>query len=200
MGAEGVNASMTMARHVADNYLAGIRRAGEWVLLVVVVGAALAAVGVPRLTGATPYAVLTGSMQPSMPAGTLVVVREVDATEIGTGDVITFNPRPNDPTVVTHRVVGVGFDGDGRPVFRTQGDANDAPDPWTVQEQQVVGKRWYFVPYLGYVTDALTGRQRATATLCIAGGLLLYALWMFAGAFKERAFKERVRRPEGHHA
>jgi signal peptidase len=189
-----------MAKHVADNYLAGIRRAGEWVLLVVVVGAALAAVAVPRLAGATPYAVLTGSMQPTMPAGTLVVVRDVDAADIRTGDVITFNPRPNDPAVVTHRVVGVGFDGDGRPAFRTRGDANDAADPWTVREQQVVGERWYFVPFLGYVTDALTGRQRAAATLVVAGGLLLYALWMFAGALRDRAMGERVRRPEGRHA
>ena len=99
-------------------------------------------------------------------------------------------PTENDPAVVTHRVVGVGFDAAGERTFRTQGDANDAPDPAPVHGYQVVGERWYFVPYLGYLTDLFTGQQRTVGILVVTGGLLLYALLMYAGALRDR-----VRRP-----
>ena len=50
----------------------------------------LVALVVPRLAGATPYVVLTGSMQPKMPPGTLVVARPVDPMSIAPGDVVTY--------------------------------------------------------------------------------------------------------------
>ena len=81
------------------------RRLAAWL----VVGASLAAlvVGVllPRMAGATPYTVLTGSMTPNLPPGTLVVVRPVDAGTIGTDSVITYQLASGEPEVVTHRVV-----------------------------------------------------------------------------------------------
>ncbi|MFC6286379.1 signal peptidase I [Nocardioides sp. GCM10027113] len=180
-----------MVDTASDSVLAGVRRVGEVVLLLVVVGSALAAVVIPRLDGAQPLAVTTGSMSPVMPPGTLVVVRPVEAADIAVGDVITFMPRENDPTVVTHRVVSIGFDMGGEMVFVTKGDANDVADPAPVREIQLVGKRWYFVPWLGYVTTFLDSQKRTVGTVLLAGGLLLYALVMFGGAALDR-----VRRPE----
>ena len=184
-----------MTHRKEETILAGLLRAGEWLLLVVVVGAVLAGVVVPRLGGATPYAVLTGSMGPSMPPGTLVIVRDVDPATIAVGDVITFMPHENDPSVVTHRVVGVGVDMTGAPTYTTQGDANAAPDVAVVHDYQLVGKRWYFVPYLGWMVELLTAKQRAFGVYLVAGALILYALVMFAGAFRDR-----VRRPRVEHA
>ena len=170
--------------------LAGAKRAGERLLLALAVAVAMAAVVVPRLAGATPYAVLTGSMAPTMSPGTLVVVHPVAPEDVRTGDVITFWPREHDPTVVTHRVVSVGFDTTGRPTFVTRGDANDTNDPQPVLAAQLVGERWYSVPWLGYLTHLLTGQQRTFGTWAVAGALLLYAATMFAGALRDR-----VRRP-----
>jgi signal peptidase len=174
-----------------DTLLAGAKQAGEWLLLGLAVAVAMAAVVVPRLAGATPYAVLTGSMAPTMPPGTLVVVKPVAPADIEAGDVITFWPREHDPTVMTHRVVSVGFDSAGRPSFVTRGDANAVSDPTPVRAPQVVGERWYSVPYVGYLTDLLSGQQRAFGILLLAGALLAYAIAMFAGALRDR-----VRRPE----
>ena len=67
-------------------------------------------------------------MKPSMPPGTLVVVRPTPVDEIGIGSVITYQVESGEPTVVTHRVVAQGIGATGEPVFRTQGDANDVPD------------------------------------------------------------------------
>ena len=126
-------------------------------------------------------------MGPTMPAGTLVVVRDADPDRIGVGDVITFMPNENDTSVVTHRVVGVGVDMTGAPTFRTKGDANPEPDVAVVRGNQVVGERWYSVPYLGWMVELLTVQQRALAIYLVAGALVLYALAMFAGELRDRA-------------
>jgi signal peptidase len=71
---------------------------------------ALALVGVvaPLVLGATPYTVLTGSMRPTYPPGTMVVVRPVDVERVAPGDVVTYQLASGRPEVVTHRVVAVG--------------------------------------------------------------------------------------------
>ena len=82
-----------------------------WVVTLAAVAAIALAVVVPRLGGATPYTVLTGSMRPGMPPGTLVVVRPIEPDQIATGMVVTYQLRSGDPTVVTHRVLSQGLNG-----------------------------------------------------------------------------------------
>ena len=76
--------------------------------------------------------VVSGSMRPGLPLGSLVVVVPRDAAELRTGDVITFNPPGDSSRTVTHRVVDVRGTGPGLQV-RTRGDANPVADPWTLQ-------------------------------------------------------------------
>jgi signal peptidase len=169
-----------------------VRRVATWTLRVaawtVIVGTAavlLAAVLVPRMGGATPYTVLTGSMTPTYPPGSLVVVRTVEPESLTTGDVITYQLDSGKPTVVTHRIVSQGFDGDGEVVLHTQGDANDGPDPDPVKAVQVRGEVWYAVPYLGYLNTVLTGKERQLGVYAAAAGLLGYALLSFIGAARD---------------
>ncbi|RZI86995.1 MAG: signal peptidase I, partial [Microbacterium sp.] len=129
-----------------------------------------------------PYTVLTGSMRPDLPPGTLVVVRPVQIDDLAVGDVITYQLRSGRPTVVTHRVVASGFRADGTTVLTTQGDANGVPDVRPVRAEQVRGRLWYAVPHLGRVNTALDGAQRQTAVYVVAAALLLYAASMFVGA------------------
>jgi signal peptidase len=156
-----------------------------WGVTAGAVAAILLAVVVPRLAGATPYTVLTGSMRPELPPGTLVVARPVPEEDIGVGSVITYQLKSGDTTVVTHRVVQQAFDIDGDPIFRTQGDANDVPDADWVRPVQIKGEEWYSVPYLGYVSNILTGRERQMGIYLSAAGLLGYALLMFAGSARD---------------
>ena len=153
----------------------------------------VASVLIPRLAGATPYTILTGSMKPGMPPGTLVVVKPVDASDIAVGAVITYQLTSGERAVVTHRVVAIGFDGDGNRVFRTQGDANATPDPEPVMPVQIKGQRWYAIPRIGFVSNALTAAQRQTAVVVVALGLLVYAAGMFTAAARSRGRKENSR-------
>lgn len=163
----------------------------SWAVIVIGVALLAVAVVVPRLGGATPYVILTGSMRPAMPPGTLVVVKPVPAAALEVGSVITYQLHSGVPDVVTHRVVAVKVDGRGHRSFVTRGDANPSPDPAAVYPVQVKGERWYDVPYVGYATSLLTGPQRRVATVAAATGLFLYALLMFAGAAAGRGTRRR---------
>jgi signal peptidase I len=161
-------------------------RAVAWSVIVVVGAAIAVAVLVPRLGGATPYTILTGSMRPHLPPGTLVVSRPVAARDITVGTVVTYQLTSGEPTGVTHRVVAIGRDAEGGPLFRTQGDANPEPDPAWVRPVQVRGALWYSVPWLGYPSTALSGSQHQRLSLGFAAALFLYAAAMAVGAVRER--------------
>ncbi|WP_295648550.1 signal peptidase I [uncultured Dietzia sp.] len=159
-----------------------IRTVTSWLLLLVAVAVLAALVVVPRLAGATPYTVLTGSMEPTLSPGTLIVVKPVPATELRAGDVITFQTESDNPAVNTHRITQVVYDAQGTPRFQTQGDANNVTDRDLLVSGQIRGKYWYSVPYLGYANNALTGDSRQLLLVVAIGGLGAYALWMFGSS------------------
>ncbi|GAA3542101.1 signal peptidase I [Nocardioides daeguensis] len=162
-------------------------RVAAWLVILGVCAVLSVTVLIPRLAGATPYTVLTSSMTPDLPPGTLVVVRPQPASEIGLGDIITFQLESGKAPVATHRVVAVSNTPDGEPIFRTQGDANDAPDQAWVRPVQIKGRAWYVVPYLGHLNNLLTGRQRQMGVYLVAGALSAYAAYMFASALLGRS-------------
>lgn len=171
-------------------------RAVAWAVMLVVGAAIAVAVLVPRLGGATPYTILTGSMRPHLPPGTLVVARPVAASDISIGTVLTYQLTSGDPTVVTHRVVAVAKDPQGAPLFQTQGDANPVPDPAWVRPVQVRGELWYAVPGLGYPSTALSGSQRQQLSVVFALGLFAYAAVMAVGALRDRRGSGPLAAPE----
>lgn len=166
--------------------LGRVWRATTWIVLLVALAALALVVVVPRLAGATSYTVLTGSMQPGMPPGTLVVVKPAPADEIGVGTVITYQLQSDRPTVVTHRVISQALDDAGEPVFQTRGDANTAPDRAWVRPVQIRGERWYAVPYLGYVSNLLTGQERRMGIYLAAGLLFALAIAQFRAGRRDR--------------
>lgn len=162
------------------------RQALAWAVILGVTAVLAVAVLVPRVGGATPYAVLTGSMRPDYPPGTLVVVRPVAPEDVRVGDVVTYQLASGERAVVTHRVTAVSASLGGELRYTTRGDANDVADREPVRPVQIRGRLWYSVPLLGHVHVALTSSQRRTAVLLTAGGLAAYAVAMFAGALRER--------------
>ena len=157
-----------------------------WMVMLTIGATLVVALIVPRLAGATPYVIETGSMKPGMPPGTFLVVKPTPVAEIAAGDVMTYQIKSGDPTVVTHRVIEQGVDMTGQPRWRTQGDANDVADENWVLPVQVQGTRWYSIPYLGYATSFVTNQQRGVIMALVVLGLIGYAGAMFLGAVKDR--------------
>lgn len=148
--------------------------AGVSVLLVLVVGLGLV-VG-PRIVGYRVLYVRTASMVPTLPVGSLVVVRSVHADDISTGDILTFS-HPDDPRrLVTHRVVG--REGD---TFVTQGDASAAPDPWRVSAQGSGWRHAFSLPNVGFLLAYLHSGALSTvvlaAVILFAAAQALHAMW-----------------------
>lgn len=156
-----------------------------WLLLIATLSVLLAVVVVPRVSGATPYTILTGSMQPTYPPGTLVVVKKVPTNELAVGTAVTYQLETGKAAVVTHRIVAVNRNTRGETLFITQGDANDAPDIKAVQPEQIRGKVWYSVPYLGRVNSMISGSQHIILLGAAVGMLLLYSIGMFYKAHRD---------------
>lgn len=181
-----IDTTQTSEARQRHGVLAWLWRVVVYLFLLTTISVLAAAVLVPRVAGATPYTILTGSMKPTMPPGTLVVVKPVEFDAIRVGDVVTYQLRSGEPAVVTHRVVAAGATISGEASLQTQGDANPQPDRHRVREEQVRGVVWYSVPHLGRVSNFLTVEQRdvaVTGAAVILGG---YALVMFVAGFRER--------------
>ncbi|MCR2800380.1 signal peptidase I [Microbacterium sp. zg-Y818] len=144
-------------------------------LLTITAALAVAVIMLPALVGGTAMTVLTQSMEPGLPPGTLIVTRATPTDEIAVGDVITYQIRSGEAAVVTHRVISKTYT-DGELTFVTQGDNNNTPDPEPVREVQIRGTLWYSVPLLGWVNNLINGANRDIVISVAAGGLFLYAL------------------------
>ncbi|MCB7137272.1 signal peptidase I [Cellulosimicrobium marinum] len=176
------------ARRRARPVLRAVWNGVTYGILALVLFVAAVTIVVPRVEGAVPVTVVSSSMEPTLPVGTLAVVRPVDPADIAIGDVVTYLPNPDDLTAVTHRVTEIRHEADGTRSFVLQGDANSAPDP-LVDEEQVRGELWYSVPYLGYVNTAVNG-ERGVAVVVVAAGFFLWA-----GVLWWKAWRDRRRDP-----
>lgn len=94
--------------------------------------------------------VLSGSMEPEIKTGSIVVVKPSD--EYGIGDIITFNSAGKSGIPTTHRIVEMKVN-EGVPVYITQGDANNAPDTREITNSDIQGRLVLDVPYIGFAVD-----------------------------------------------
>lgn len=165
-----------------------VLRSLVWLVLAVGLGTLVAVVLVPRIMGWVPLTVLSGSMEPTFPAGSQVVVEPVegmtDANSLEVGAVVTFMPRPDDSTLVTHRIVDKVWRQDGAAVFTTRGDANNITDEWELTYKQIRGEVRYHVPYVGHVANALDQDEKNLGIIAAATGLFGYAGWQFLQALR----------------
>ena len=116
----------------------------------------------PVIKSIRSYVVMSGSMEPKIPVGSVIIVKNTSAPatpvvsplSIGTqkelplykaGDVISFH---RNGTIVTHRIVSADTTG-AAVAYRTKGDANDSVDSEVVPQDQIIGKTIKNVPSIG---------------------------------------------------
>lgn len=161
------------------------------VLVCAVVILALLLVGV-RLVGFQVFTVLSGSMEPTYHVGSLIYVKDVDPFELESGDVITF--MLSEETIATHRIIEVVPDEVDASVvrFRTQGDANEAPDGSLVHYKNVIGSPVFTIPKLGYVANYI---QNPPGTyIAISAGAILLLLVFIPDLFDEEEDKKKAKK------
>lgn len=127
---------------------------------------------VPRLFGVTSYTVLTGSMEPTIPVGSMVWAKSTDPITLQPGDIAVFYDGMSD-VPVTHRVVE-NDPNDGE--ITTQGDANSAPDVAAIPYQNIIGKVVLHLPAVGKLLLPLGTLWGKLALIVIIIGALLLTL------------------------
>jgi signal peptidase len=165
-------------------------------VLVLVVALAALVVVIPKVAGGIPLTVLTSSMIPGLPPGTLIVDVPVKADELRIGDVATYQAVSGRAGVITHRIVAIHNDSNGGRTFQFKGDNNDQPDPGEILAAQVQGRVWYSLPYIGYVNNAVNGANKVWIVPVVAGLLFAYAAYTVASAIvsARRQKRRRARR------
>lgn len=157
-------------------------------LAVAFIVALLLASALPIPGGVKTFVVQSGSMEPSIKTGGVVVVKPMSAYAVG--DVITFGPRTKTKSPTTHRIIEVKEDGN----YVTKGDANSDEDLRTVSRYEVIGKVLFSVPYVGY---AVAAAQKPWGFVVIVVIPAVIIIWEEAGKIwrevkKKRDYKERV--------
>lgn len=139
-----------------------------WLLL-----AALA----PIAWGWEPRAIISGSMEPRIHTGDVVVIAPGLPKDLKKGQVMSFTDPNNPGRVLTHRLVQRHKDG----TWQTKGDANPTPDSAPIKTSAIVGKPRILVPWVGYFAYWVSIGKPAYAALAAVGVTLAFLL-AFSGA------------------
>ncbi len=94
--------------------------------------------------------VKSGSMQPYMPPGSLLVFKSATISDVSRGEVVVFRESKSSSLLITHRAVDKIFKKDGFYV-KTKGDTNHRADTMLVGEDQIIGKAAYIFPGVGRI-------------------------------------------------
>ena len=136
------------------------------ILVLLALLAACLPLTLPRLFGYQIYTVVSGSMEPAIPTGSLVYIKEGEPEEAAKGDVIAFYGGAQTASIITHRVV------ENRVVMGeivTKGDANESPDMTPVPYGHYLGKVERSIPEAGKLAAVFTSPAGKSLAGCMVG-------------------------------
>lgn len=146
-------------------------------ILIILIIATLAIALISRKDGIVGYksfVLSTGSMSPTMPAGSLVIIKPQSTYQ--KDDVITFYTNDQNgvrqilPT--THRIFEVKT---GENLgYQTKGDANNTADPFITPHASVIGKVLFHLPFIGNFSDFARSRNGLTYLIIIPATIIVY--------------------------
>lgn len=117
----------------------------------IVIIAGLLIISVFPITGNIKFMVVqSGSMEPAIKMGSIVMVKPVEDYKIG--DVITFGETTKAQESTTHRIYDIKVIKE-KLLYITKGDANNTPDTREIKKSEITGKVFFNIPYLGYAVD-----------------------------------------------
>ncbi len=141
---------------------------GTMILIIVIISALPLAV--PRIFGLNIFNVISPSMDPAIPMGSIVYTKKVDPRILESGDVIAFSRNED---VVMHRVV---VNTKERGELTTKGDANEMVDIDPVQYRKVIGIVKLHIPYLGAIAGFYASSRGKIYAICLIVSGALFSL------------------------
>ena len=165
------------------------------VLILLVLATIVIARVIPSVTGGATFVVGGGSMEPTIPLGSVVIVTPIETSKLAVGDVVSVRVGQQQ-SVFTHRIVRLVPRDEGLWI-ETKGDANQRPDPSIIPATTVIGRLEVSIPYAGYAVRLLSTAQGvlfllAFGILLLAGAWLLDSLEIDQVAARRRAAQARA--------
>ena len=137
------------------------------------------ALTLPQAFGYRAMTIMSGSMEPVLPTGAVVLQERIDPLDARVGDIVTFQ-SPEADVLMTHRVRDRRVI-EGRVNFITKGDANNTTEEWTVPVDGSLGRVEFVVPGVGYLlvwTRTPAGRIALVGVPAILlGAIELVRIW-----------------------
>ncbi len=115
--------------------------------------------------------VLSGSMEPAVHIGSIIVVKPV--SNYGVGDIITFGPNTKNQIPTTHRIAEIRVQ-EGQTIYKTRGDANNAEDMKEVSGKDIIGKVYLSAPLAGYAVDFVRKPLGLVLIVILPATLIIY--------------------------
>lgn len=104
------------------------------------------------------YVVLSGSMNPTIETGSIVLI-DTKKENYTIGDIVTFQMEDQ---IVTHRIVEMEHG-----IIKTKGDANSIPDSKLITKNQIKGKVKYVIPIVGYIIFYFQSKKYIALMCCV---------------------------------
>lgn len=151
----------------------------SWIVVAAIV--VFLAIAAPLIAGYHPMVVLSGSMEPTYPVGSVVYYKSCDFSELRGGDAITF--MAGEDGLVTHRIARI--DNTAQTVV-TKGDANPSEDPVPVDSSEIKGKTSNIrIPYVGFFVQ-----QAKNPPILIMAALILIIDYLLSALLSKEEKKE----------
>ena len=147
-------------------------------------------ISVPQITGLGVHDIVSGSMEPEIPVGSIVYSETVRFEDLKVSDVVVFQVQGAD-TAITHRIVHV--DTRNRQLI-TKGDANAVEDLRPVDAADVLGVVRFHIPYLGYAAPVISSPAGKLSSACV---LLAAVFFVVAGEILDKDSEKKDNRKKG---
>lgn len=172
--------SGTVVKHRKANVILWCLLILALVLCVTVISQVLGR-GYISVSGYSLFRVATGSMEPELPIGTLLITQKTEISDIKNGEIVTFRSKQVGMlgVIITHRVVGIHENMNGVVYLETKGDANQYADGHYVDESNLIGRVVYstgegnvFAAVIQFLSSP-AGFLACIVLPCLIGGILL---------------------------
>lgn len=137
--------------------------------------------GVTNIAGYMPFSIQTGSMDPTIKQGDLIITKIVDSTTLKENDIISFLAEEQNKTIIkTHRIMEIKQQ-DGMISFVTKGDNNEIEDSVEVAPGDILSIYTNTrIPFLGFIMDFLKSQWGFFFTIIVPLFIFfIYQLYQF---------------------
>lgn len=141
---------------------------------------------IPNLLGYKSFIIVSGSMEPNLNIGDMVIIRETKQEKLQKDDIITFSENGN---AITHRIVDI-INEEGKIRYQTKGDNNNAVDADLVKYENVEGKFVFKIAKVGTIIAKL--QNTGVVIILVCGLYIIYRILLRQDNRREARKEKRI--------